>query len=181
MATAFIGIGSNLGDRRATLVRAVGLLGGPVCAAPLYETTPVGGPSGQPDFLNSVLQIEIGRSPNSLLARLQQIETTLARVRQEPCGPRTLDFDLLLYGSEVIQSPELVIPHPRLHLRGFVLVPLSELARNVVHPVLGQSIGALCEQWAKSGTQDRVVRVCGPEWIDEPGCRQTIDFCSADV
>lgn len=176
MALTYIGIGSSLGDRRTTMVRAVRLLGGPVRAASLYETTPVGGPSGQPNFLNSVLQLETELPPRAVLAQLQRIETGLARVRQEHCGPRTIDLDLLFYGHEVIESPDLIVPHPRLHQRGFVLLPLSELAGTVVHPVLGQSIGALCGQWVKSSTIDRVVRICGPEWIDDSGLDEAIDF-----
>lgn len=181
MTTAYIGIGANLGDRRATMVHAVRLLGGDVRAASLYEATPVGGPARQPNFLNSALQITTELSPRAVLAQLQRIETALGRVRQEPDGPRTIDLDLLLFGHEVMDQPGLVVPHPRLHLRGFVLVPLSELTSNAVHPVFRQSIGALCEQWANSGAVDRVDRVCGPEWIDEPGSGQAIDFCRDPV
>jgi 2-amino-4-hydroxy-6-hydroxymethyldihydropteridine diphosphokinase len=176
MATVFIGIGANLGDRRANMACAVRLLGDSIRAASLYETTPVGGPLGQPDFLNSVLQMETTQEPMAVFAQLQGVEAALARMRQERDGPRTIDLDLLLFDRECIETADLIIPHPRFHQRGFVLMPLSELAGEVVHPVLQQSIRVLCEQWANSGTMERVVRVCGPEWIESS---DAVDFSSA--
>jgi 2-amino-4-hydroxy-6-hydroxymethyldihydropteridine diphosphokinase len=126
MTRAFIGIGSNLGDREATIRRALELLG-PARVSTLRETDPVGF-LDQPRFLNGAAEIETELPPRALLGRLLEIERELGRTRAGPrFGPRAIDLDLLLYGDAVVVEPGLVVPHPRLHEREFALEPLAEL------------------------------------------------------
>jgi 2-amino-4-hydroxy-6-hydroxymethyldihydropteridine diphosphokinase len=146
MTNAFVGIGSNLGDREATLRRAVELLAAEegievVAVSELRETEPVG-PVEQGSFLNGAVRLATELPPHELLERLLAIEQCLGRVRKERFGPRTIDLDLLVYGEQVIDEPGLTIPHPRLHERRFALDPLAELAPNLVIPGRG-SISAL--------------------------------------
>jgi 2-amino-4-hydroxy-6-hydroxymethyldihydropteridine diphosphokinase len=128
---AYIGIGSNVGDRLMNLRAAVRKLGSTsgvrvVRSSSVYETAPVGGPE-QGDFLNAVVEIETGLEPHELLAALQRIEKDLGRVRDMRWGPRTIDLDLLSYDDQVVEDAELTVPHPRMHERAFVVVPLVEL------------------------------------------------------
>jgi len=133
MARAFVGLGSNLGDRQQTLKRAVAALGGlqatTVRAVSTFRDTAPVGIVDQPRFLNGVVELETGLEPRQLLDGLLGIERALGRDRAgvPPGGPRTLDLDLLLYGEAEIDEPGLVVPHPRLAERGFVLEPLFEL------------------------------------------------------
>jgi 2-amino-4-hydroxy-6-hydroxymethyldihydropteridine diphosphokinase len=132
---AFIGLGSNLGDRLAHLRQGVGQLeqGGDVTAvSPLYETEPVGGPEDQGAFLNVVVELATEDSPHRLLARCQVLEAGAHRVRTVRFGPRTLDADVLLVGDLVVDEPDLIVPHPRMWERRFVLQPLSDLAPELV-------------------------------------------------
>jgi 2-amino-4-hydroxy-6-hydroxymethyldihydropteridine diphosphokinase len=134
---AFLGLGSNLGDRRAALRQAVAQLeeGGDVTAiSPLYETEPVGGPEDQGAFLNLVVELATAGSPRDLLARCQALEAAAHRVRTVRFGPRTLDADVLLVGDLVVEEPDLVVPHPRMWERRFVLAPLADLAPDLVPP-----------------------------------------------
>lgn len=144
-AVAYVAFGSNLGDRLTTLVAARRLLTKDprirlLASSPLYVTKPVGGPPGQPDFLNAVVQLDITLTARELLARCQQIEAELGRERKVEWGPRTIDLDVLFYDDEVCKDPDFTVPHPRLHLRPFVLVPLCRLAPELIHPVLGLTI-----------------------------------------
>ena len=150
MATAFIGFGSNIGNRIDFCDRAVTLLSllphsRLDAVSSLYETEPVndGAAPGPEWFLNGVAQIETNIAPNSLLEICREIERALGRDPQNRKGPRTLDLDLLLYDDCVINDPALTIPHPRLHQRRFVLAPLVELAPNRQHPVFAQSLREL--------------------------------------
>jgi 2-amino-4-hydroxy-6-hydroxymethyldihydropteridine diphosphokinase len=132
---AFIGLGSNLGDRLAALRQAVAQLeeGGDVTAvSPLYETEPVGGPQDQGAFLNVVVELATSDSPRQLLTRCQALEEAAHRVRSVRFGPRTLDADILLVGDLVVDDPDLVVPHPRMWERRFVLAPLADLAPDLV-------------------------------------------------
>jgi len=138
--SVFLGLGSNVGDREGNLGRGVRLLGERgfrvTASSSLYETEPVGGPLQGP-FLNLVVRGQTSLAPEALLAACLGTEDDLGRVRDVRFGPRTLDVDLLLYGQLVRDAPDPVLPHPRLHERLFVLVPLAELDPRVRHPRLG--------------------------------------------
>jgi 2-amino-4-hydroxy-6-hydroxymethyldihydropteridine diphosphokinase len=145
---ALIGLGSNLGDRKAQLDAAVAALAaarGIVVQAVsgYHETAPVGGPECQGDYLNAAAAVETTLEPLELLHVLQEIERRAGRVRTVRWGPRTLDLDLLLFGDRVIESDELQVPHPRMAERLFVLAPLAEIAPGAVDPVTGQTIADL--------------------------------------
>jgi 2-amino-4-hydroxy-6-hydroxymethyldihydropteridine diphosphokinase len=145
VATAFVALGANLGDRLAAMRAAVGRLGlcGEVLeASPVYETEPVGY-RDQPAFLNAVVKVDTALSPRALLDELLRIEAERGRVRTFRNAPRALDLDLLLYDELVIDEPGLTVPHPRLHERAFVLWPLADIAGAVVHPILKRSISDL--------------------------------------
>ncbi|MAE96741.1 MAG: 2-amino-4-hydroxy-6-hydroxymethyldihydropteridine diphosphokinase [Deltaproteobacteria bacterium] len=147
---AFVGLGSNLGDREAQLVaalRALAALEATRVAAHsgLHETAPVGGPPQGP-YLNAVVELQTGLAPRTLLDALLGIEARAGRDRAERHGPRVLDLDLLLHGDRILTEPGLVVPHPRLEHRGFVLEPLAELAPDLLHPVSGRSIASLAER-----------------------------------
>jgi len=130
---AFLGLGSNLGDREALLRRAIEQLPDVVAVSPLYETDPVGGPE-QGAFLNLVVELDTERSPRQLLQLCQELEADAQRIRIERWGPRTLDVDVLLVGDLIVDEPDLVVPHPRLWERRFVLAPLADLAPELVPP-----------------------------------------------
>jgi 2-amino-4-hydroxy-6-hydroxymethyldihydropteridine diphosphokinase len=164
MISAFLALGSNMGDREAILRDARNALneapGLHVTAwSALYETEPVGGPSGQGPYLNAVLQTATSLTAAELLSCCLAVETRFGRVRRETWGPRTLDVDLLFFGREIRSEPNLELPHPRLHLRPFVLMPLAELAPDFVHPLLGRTIGELA---AAKQSEPGVQRLCRP-------------------
>jgi 2-amino-4-hydroxy-6-hydroxymethyldihydropteridine diphosphokinase len=135
--SAYIGLGSNLGDREATIGSALAALPGVVAVSRLRETAPVG-VVDQPRFLNGVARLETALAPRELLDALLAVERSLGRERHERWGPRTIDLDLLLYGNEVVDEPGLTVPHPRLHERRFVLEPLAELDQALVVPGRGR-------------------------------------------
>ncbi len=141
MVTVYLGLGSNLEDRQGNLARAIELLSQQVKmeqVSSLYETEPVGY-SEQPQFLNAVCRASTSLTPRELLTLAKEIETRLGRLPSFPNAPRPIDVDILLYGDQVSESPELTIPHPRLTQRAFVLVPLAEIAPSVVHPENGKT------------------------------------------
>jgi 2-amino-4-hydroxy-6-hydroxymethyldihydropteridine diphosphokinase len=127
---AYLGLGSNLGDRLGNLRRAVDLLDGRgvrvLRSSRVYETDPVGGPD-QPDYLNAVVEVEASGSARDLLEACLAVEDELGRVRGERWGPRTVDVDVLTFDGQTIAEPDLRVPHPRMHERAFVLIPLLEL------------------------------------------------------
>ena len=143
--TAYIAMGSNLGDRRVMIAAAVDALRSDeevleVEVSGLMETDPVGGPAGQDRYLNGAARVRTTRDAGSLLALMLAIEKRLGRLRREHWGPRSMDLDLLLFDDAVIDEPGLTVPHPRMGERGFVLKPLAEIAGEVIHPVTKQSI-----------------------------------------
>jgi 2-amino-4-hydroxy-6-hydroxymethyldihydropteridine diphosphokinase len=150
MTIAYIGLGSNLGDRAENLmmgVRGMRDAGFEVCRlSQIYETEPVE-TFAQPVFLNMVAELRGDPLPpaEEVMARLLQVEQSLGRMRDEAKGPRTIDLDLLLYGNETCDTELLILPHPRLHHRRFVLEPLAELAPRLVHPTLNKTIRELHE------------------------------------
>jgi 2-amino-4-hydroxy-6-hydroxymethyldihydropteridine diphosphokinase len=129
---AFVGLGSNLGDRMSYLRLGVAGLPDVVGVSGVYETDPVGGPEGQDRFLNIVVELSTSVSAEELLAVAGRLETEAARVRMVKDGPRTLDVDILLYGDQAIETPDLIVPHPRMWERRFVLAPLAEIAPDLV-------------------------------------------------
>jgi 2-amino-4-hydroxy-6-hydroxymethyldihydropteridine diphosphokinase len=130
---AFLGLGSNLGDRVRYLCDAVATLRdvGLVAVSPVYETEPVGGPPGQVSYLNLVAELRTDRSPHELLGVCHRLETAAERVRDERWGPRTLDVDVLWIDGVAVDEPDLVVPHPRMWERRFVVAPLHDLAPDI--------------------------------------------------
>lgn len=131
MTRAFLGLGSNLGDRRSTLAAAVRALPDVVAVSPVYETDPVGGPDQGP-FLNLVVELDTERSARELLAVCAEREAAAERVRTVRWGPRTLDVDVLWIDGVELDDPDLIVPHPRMGERRFVLAPLRDLAPDLV-------------------------------------------------
>ena len=147
-AVAYIALGSNQGDRELHLLRAVAEVGKLpdsriTALSGFYDTEPVGGVI-QDNFLNAVLKLETGLSPHDLLTELQRIETEIFhRTRDARWGPRSMDLDILIYGDLILEGETLTLPHPRLHERRFVLVPLAEIAPKLIHPLLGTTVTSL--------------------------------------
>ena len=166
--TAYLGLGSNLGDRFNNLRTAHELLRLPpgtstqdppprgilthLRSSPVYETAPWG-ITEQPDFLNCVLEVQTSLSPQDLLRWVKRIEATMGREEGPRFGPRNIDIDILLYANLTIEEPDLQVPHPRMHQRAFVLVPLADLAPRLLHPTLGRAI------------EDLVANVPDPEGV----------------
>ncbi len=143
--TAYLSLGSNLGDRAANLRAAVlrlAELGSVTAVSSYYETEPVDF-LAQPWFLNCVVALETGKMPRQLLAALQRIEQEMGRKRIQPKGPRVIDIDILLFGSSVLEMAHLIVPHPAMHERRFVLEPLAEIAPDLRHPVFKRTITEL--------------------------------------
>jgi 2-amino-4-hydroxy-6-hydroxymethyldihydropteridine diphosphokinase len=151
----FIGLGSNLGDRADKLERAraeLGKLGRVLRCSSMFETTPwkVG---TQPLYLNQVCQLETELPPAELMKKLLQVERRLGRKRLYRGEPRLIDIDMLLYGDQIIDTPKLKIPHPRMTDRAFVLAPLAEIAPGLRHPVLGEKIDELLSKADATGVK----------------------------
>jgi len=154
----FIGLGANIGDPEARLHRAVERLGEAlevVAVSSLYRTEPVG-IRDQPFFLNAAVWVRTDLDPSAVHALLQGLEDEGGRVRDVPMGPRTLDLDLLLYGSSTVDEPTLTVPHPRMAERRFVLEPLVEIAPDVRHPVIGASLADLLASLPRAEAVERL-------------------------
>jgi 2-amino-4-hydroxy-6-hydroxymethyldihydropteridine diphosphokinase len=148
---AYVALGANLGERAANIRRALKLLRATrgvrvTRTSPLRQYAAVGGPPDSPPFLNAVARLRVELSAGGLLSRLLAIEAQIGRVRKRKWEPRLIDLDLLLYGRRVIRQRQLIVPHPRMHLRAFVLEPLAAIAPKLVHPVLRQTIGQLLKR-----------------------------------
>ena len=157
---AYIGLGSNIGQRRRTLESALSALGETegiefIAISSLIETEPEGLP-GQDRYLNAAASISTTLQPQALMKTMLEIETAHGRDRStgQRWGPRRLDLDLLLYEARKIEEPNLVLPHPRMHQRSFVLGPLAQIAPDVVHPVLGVTIATLLERLIPAETAE---------------------------
>jgi 2-amino-4-hydroxy-6-hydroxymethyldihydropteridine diphosphokinase len=151
---AYIGIGSNVGDKKANCQRAIELLQEAdkvLAVSSLYYTEPVGYQE-QEDFINAVVALETERSPAGLLAQCLALEEQLGRKRTLRWGPRTIDLDILLYGEQVVNLPDLVIPHPQMAARKFVLVPLVEIAPDALHPVLKKTASQILQELKDTAT-----------------------------
>ena len=143
--TVYLGLGSNMGNRQDNLDRALDFLSQRLRiekVSSVYDTEPVGN-INQPRFLNMVCQVYTRLAPSELLTLAKGIEKKLGRIFGKPNAPRPIDIDILFYGDQVIETPELIIPHPRLTERAFVLIPLDEIAPDLVHPVNGKAVNQL--------------------------------------
>jgi len=147
---AYIALGSNLGYREKNITAALNAVETTrevqiVKVSGLYETDPVGGPQEQPKFINAAAYVRTTLSPERLLAVCTRIEDLLGRTREVRWGPRTIDLDILIYDQEIRADPDLTLPHPSMHERRFMLQPLAEIAPDLVHPVLQQTVSELLE------------------------------------
>jgi 2-amino-4-hydroxy-6-hydroxymethyldihydropteridine diphosphokinase len=143
--TAYLSLGSNLGDRAENLQTAIAKLaefGNVVAVSSFYETEPVE-LTAQPWFLNCAVKFDTEKMPRQLISAILSLEQSMGRQRKQKKGPRTIDIDVLLFGSSIIEIPSLTIPHPRLHERRFVLEPLAEIAPDARHPVFKRTVREL--------------------------------------
>ena len=166
---AYIGLGGNLGDRRAYLERACALLAESDGvqfrrASNIYETDPVG-PPGQDAYYNAVAEVATAMDPAALVARCKAVEGEIGRQHRERWGPREIDLDLLLCGAIVVESDTVHVPHPELHRRGFVLVPLAELNRDLLHPGLGRTVAELLDACPEPLGIRGTIGALAPAWI----------------
>jgi 2-amino-4-hydroxy-6-hydroxymethyldihydropteridine diphosphokinase len=151
--TVYLSLGSNLGDRQANLRNAIGRLlelGDVAEVSSLYETEPVE-VIDQPWFLNCAVAVRTDLTPREFLAGILVMEKSMGRVRTQPKGPRVIDIDILLFGAQTINTPQLTVPHPAIAERRFVLEPLAEIAPDMVHPVLKKTVGELLRLLPQNG------------------------------
>lgn len=168
MAKAWIGIGSNLGDRESHIRKGVALMNAlpdtvVVAVSSIYDTAPVGS-IDQPRFLNAAAELETELTARSLLGELMSIEEECGRIRGDRWGPRTLDLDLLLFDELQLSGEDLTLPHPRMAERAFVLVPLAEIAPDLFVPGTGRVVSELLHSLQAPGSA--VTRVCRPPTVD---------------
>ena len=151
----YLALGTNLGDRTANLKQAIAALTPQLevkAKSQVYETPPWG-VEDQPKFLNQVIKANTYLDPEPLLKHLKRLEVALGRKESVPNGPRLIDMDILFYDDLVLDKASIVIPHPRLHERGFVLLPLMEIAPNLVHPVNKKSVREMAELCSREGIE----------------------------
>ena len=158
MVECYVGLGSNVGDRVGMIKQALAMMAAHPDitlgeASDLYLTRPWGNPD-QPDFVNAVCRLETGLSPRELLQTLKAIETKLGRRGREKWGPREIDLDILLYGDDIIEDGTLKIPHPMMCRRAFVLVPLSSIAPDLIHPETGLKISEHLDAIVRKGESE---------------------------
>ena len=155
IVAAYIGLGSNLGDRLSNLQGAIDRLNraegiAVTAVSHVYETAPIGGPE-QPDYLNAAIAIETDRDAGEVMEICLTVEKTMDRTRTVRWGPREIDIDILLYGTLCIESERLTIPHPRMHERAFVLIPLADIDGHIEHPVLKKTVSIMLEDADRTG------------------------------
>lgn len=183
MATTLIALGANLGDRRGNLQRAIALLDRPptqrvVAHSRWFSTAPIGGPAGQAEFVNAAARVETSLSPLELLAVLREIEAELGRQRRERWAARCVDLDLLLFDDLILKTPELELPHPRMAFRRFVLEPAADVAADLLHPVIGWTIGQLLTHLNRA---PNYLAVTGLPGVGKTGLAQAVASATASV
>lgn len=150
MHTVYIGIGSNIGDRKKNCIQALELMQKNSIVikkkSGMHETEPWGNIKNQSKFINMVIEAGTDKSPEKLLAALKNIEQIMGRKNKTKWGPRVIDLDILMFDDLVLKKPELEIPHPSMHKRDFVLIPLCEIASDITHPVIGKTIKEILNQ-----------------------------------
>ena len=165
----FLGLGANLGDREAQLLDALRRLRQAgvtiVRCSSWYATEPIGGPP-QPDYLNGVVEVRTDLAPAGLLAACLSIEASMGRTRAARAAPRTVDLDLLLHGDRILSEPGLTVPHPRYRERRFVLVPLAEIAPDLVPPGANRTVRELLEACPDRSRVQRLGPACSPPGAD---------------
>ncbi len=157
MARVYLGLGSNI-DKEKNLAKCIGVLRKKfkvVKISNVYETSPVGY-KNQANFFNMAIEIETELEPEKLFSELMNIEKNLGRIREKRNHPRTIDTDILFYDGRIIKSDNLIVPHPRLHERAFVLLPLSEIAPDFMHPILKKSVKEMLQSAGKEGVLRKV-------------------------
>src|SRR5215470_7232204 len=158
--TVYLSLGSNVGDRNANLENAIsqlGQLGEVIAVSSFYETEPVDVTS-QPWFLNCAVKFDTEKMPRQLMSAILTLEQSMGRQRRQNKGPRTIDIDVLLFGSSVVELPSLTVPHPRMHQRRFVLEPLAEIAADARHPVLKRTMRELRDALPMGQTVKKIAK-----------------------
>jgi len=163
MKTAYIGIGSNMGDRRWNCLDSIDRIGEVdnceiLSASRFYITEPVG-VEGQEWYLNGAVSISTGLPALDLIKRLLDIEADMGRVREKKWGPRIIDLDILIFGNDIINDGILTVPHPMMHLRRFVMAPMADLAPDLMHPVLGKTMIEIFNEISENGQTVKYVEV----------------------